>query len=197
MRNIVLAAGYMALLATAGCESNRLGSGSAISGGAGAQAGPGIGALLDARDRERAQAAQLAMLRQPLPPAFYQASYNAAPRYSQTPAYDRSLPVGPIARVTPPSRSRDTATGSDAAPAPATGGGGRLPGVPRAPNQQWVSDHSDASGTVTIISATAATAKQGECRTIREDVKAANGQRQSETSTHCETTAGAGDFRKI
>lgn len=169
-------------------------AGTVLGAGAGAILGSGVGRMLDERDRERQRAATMAVLRQPLPPNFYQTSYNAAPRYNPPASYGRYAQT--------PGRSygsADTRTGSSVAPAPATSApltGGRLPNVPSAPQVRWVSEHSGASGVSTIISAEPPSGGRGECRTVQEVAQKA-GQQASDTSKHCESAPGAGDWTKI
>lgn len=162
--------------------------GTIIGGGAGALLGGSIGRLLDERDQARAEAATLAVLRHPLPPSYYQSNYAPAPgRY---PA--RSTP--PISRGT--QRAPSHAQQDTEPPLTSGSGRGRLPSVPRAASEQWVSDHSGATGSATVVGATPATANRGECRTVQTTAQKA-GQRQTSTDTLCESSAGADDWQKI
>ncbi|WP_132297400.1 hypothetical protein [Roseicella aquatilis] len=68
--------------------------------------------------------------------------------------------------------------------------------MPRAPTQQWVSDHSGATGSATVIRATPAEGGRGECRTI-QNVAQRGAQQESTTQEFCEATPGAGDWQAI
>lgn len=194
---LIGAAGGAALGNVAGRGIGGRGSrtaGTIIGGGIGAALGGTFGRMLDERDRARAEAATFTALRQPLPPGFYQASYTVP-----------SQGVRPAPSFPPPSRGGGTFAAPAPAPAPRVAEpavpasrtpAGRLPAVPRAPTQQWVSDHSGATGSATVIRATPPQGGRGECRTI-QNVAQRGTQQESTTQEFCEATPGAGDWQAI
>jgi hypothetical protein len=184
--------------ASVGSKSGRLIRGLA---GAGACAviGGALGRALDQRDQERASQATYAVLRQPLPPTYYRTAYFApvAPAPSGSSFANPPRPERPSAKSKPTAPAERGTAGSGggatedppavaAAPSsPPPAAPGRMPGVPRAPAAQWVSDHSGASGSSTVISAEPATAEHGECRTVRETAKV-SGQTISQDQRYCQ-----------
>lgn len=165
-------------------------AGTVLGAGMGAALGGAFGRMLDERDRARAEAATIAALRQPLPPGFYRASYPTRPQSAPfTPAPSRgSFPSpAPAPRVAEP---------APAAAPPSSSPAGRLPGVPRAPTQRWVSDHSGATGSATVLRATPAEAGRGECRTI-QNIAQRGRQQETTTQEFCEATPGAADWQAI
>lgn len=151
--------------------------------------GAAIGQVLDERDQLRAQQATMQVLRQRLPPQFYQASYAPGDRYASAGGY---TPTPNYAPRNVPGPAAAPGYSPDAPDAP-----GRLPGLPRAAHAQWVSDHSGATGSSAVVAVQPATAEQGECRTVQENAAAAGQALPSKEETWCQSKAGNDDWQKI
>ena len=61
----------------------------------------------------------------------------------------------------------------------------------------WVSDHSGATGSVTVVSAEKPKDGHGECRNLVQTVRQSGEAPVSETAKFCESRPGADDWAKL
>lgn len=186
-----VACGVLASSLGRGNDAQRLMRG-LLGGGACAVVGGAIGRALDERDRQRASEATMAVLRTPLPPNVYAAYASGrppppAPAVYYPPPGSKFATASSTPAATPPRTRATPSTPAESAPVPASS---RMPGVPRAPGAQWVSEHSGASGNSVLIGVEPANAERGECRTVRETATTARGDTLSQTERFCESGSG-------
>lgn len=87
------------------------------------------------------------------------------------------------------------APAEDAPPVPSQPG--RFGNIPRAPKAEWVSDHSGARGSATIVAVEQATAEHGPCRTVALRASLPGEEPVTQTEKYCESENGANDWTKL